>query len=268
MPAWVFVLVLGAALLPAYVLPAFFRISNESLKVLAVSGCLLAAFAFQPGDYLRRGWFYQGACFACLLVRDTTLIPGFDTARDIHLVRALLAAAANAFGVASCWRFGRAWAVAELPDTDRSRLRAYLAAGGLAVLFGCGSLAIHVRAAVQGDPAAFVSIASQVGDLIGLCLIAPVLPTALALRGGRLAWPWIMLTASFLGWLVYDGFMAATSVFPVSPLLRKTVGESCRAVALIFTLASAIAQRRVTSGELLSASSGSSGSENAPSSQH
>jgi len=245
--AWIGVLVVGAALLPSSSLFVLFRVSNESAKGLGVVACLLAAAAFGPGDYLRGGWLYSGACWALLLLRDATYIPGLTELPAMDLVRAALTAIANAYWIVSAWRFGRAWKVAELPDTNSSRRYAYIAVGIVVLVCAGGTLIIHVQAALLGDRAALVKVASHVGDLLALCMIAPVLPTALALRGGRLAWPWIMMTASFLAWLGYDTFDAIVKVVPVGHVVTHTVKESFRAFAILSTLGAAITQRRVSS---------------------
>jgi len=244
---WVALLSVAAILVPKDGLPVLFRVSNESAKVIWLYACVSAALAFQPGDYLRGAWFYfAGACFGVLL-RDVTLLFSLgDPVRD-DLLRIAILAIANASQVASSWRFGRAWKVAELPDSEKSHLRAYIVVGILVVVVWGGAMFIDVRAALGGDRMALVSIASQLGDFASLCMLAPVLPTALALRGGSLAWPWSMMAACIGGWLAYDVSRAMASVIPMSAALTSTLQESARGAACVFALLSAIAQRRVSS---------------------
>jgi len=241
---WCVFLMVGAAVIPPHGLPVFFRVGQEGVKALALAGCLFAALGFERGDYLRGAWLFNAGCFTCLLVRDLALLPALSETANVAIVRALLSAVANTLGGISAWRFGRAWSVAELPDPDRRRLRAYVAMGILALVLAAGSLLVHVRSALAGNLASLVYIASELGDIVSLCLIAPVLPTALALRGGSLAWPWSMLAVAFVGWLLYDAAAAFTGLMVVDDVLKHTLLEICRAVACLFTLASGVAQRR------------------------
>ncbi|WP_394850515.1 hypothetical protein LZC95_24045 [Pendulispora brunnea] len=244
---WSIVLVLLVVVLPTSAQPALFRVGQECVKVLALSGCLFAAAGFEKGDYLRGAWLFNAACFSFLLVRDCTFLPGLNELTNIDLVRPAFAGTANFFGVLSAWRFGRAWSVAELPDTGRNRFRTYVTMGVLALFIAAGSLVVHVRDAMAGNRAALVFIASGVGDIVSLCMIAPVLPTAIALRGGSLAWPWALMAVGFLGWLGYDCADAIMSMVTVDPGIKRTLLEVCRTYGCLYVLSSGIAQRRVAS---------------------
>ncbi len=46
---------------PADARPAVLAGSVASAKVLAIVGCMAAAWAFDPGDYLRRAWLLLAA---------------------------------------------------------------------------------------------------------------------------------------------------------------------------------------------------------------
>ena len=95
-----------------------------------------------------------------------------------------------------------------------------------------------------GDRAALVNLASEIGDIGSLCALAPVLPVAFALRGGRLAWPWSLLGASLLAWLAYDGVVAVTHDAFGSNSARLFI-EVFRALGCLFNLSSGIAQAQV-----------------------
>jgi hypothetical protein len=67
-------------------------------------------------------------------------------------------------------------------------------------------------------------------DIVTLCLITPLLLTAVALRGGSFSWPWGLLTASRLAWLLYDaseafGASLGPAGFPLPELFRG-LGEN------------------------------------------
>ena len=57
---------------------------------------------------------------------------------------------------------------------------------------------------------------SALVDIVSLCLITPLLLTAVALRGGLFFWPWALITASRLAGVLYD---AAAVVAPSNSLL-------------------------------------------------
>jgi hypothetical protein len=48
------------------------------------------------------------------------------------------------------------------------------------------------------------NVASIIGDLFTLGLIAPILRVAYMMRGGRLSWPWWAMAASGVAWIVFD----------------------------------------------------------------
>jgi len=62
-------------------------------------------------------------------------------------------------------------------------------------------------------------------DILTLCLITPLLLTAVSLRGGLFSWPWGLVTASQISWLLYDaaGTLAphiAPRGFPLAEVFR------------------------------------------------
>src|SRR5262249_59047068 len=75
--------------------------------------------------------------------------------------------------------------------------RLVAAAAGPAVLRSAGPL-------LQGDLSRAAGVFSALGDMVSLWLIAPLLLTALALRGGLFGWPFALLTTSYVAWLGYD----------------------------------------------------------------
>jgi hypothetical protein len=101
------------------------------------------------------------------------------------------------------------------------------------------------RALVGGNLSSIVSTGSDLGDMLTLALIAPVMQTALAMRGGLLRWPWGLTTAGSLAWLMYDITSDIVTVLHVTrgPLLVGS--ESVRLVASGCILAAGVCQRRV-----------------------
>jgi hypothetical protein len=87
-------------------------------------------------------------------------------------------------------------------------------------------------------------VGSDLGDILGLCLIAPVLLTAIAMRGGILKWTWGLLTASLLFWLLYDCASTIDHFVTGHVAAIVMVRESFRALACVAEFSAGLAQRR------------------------
>jgi hypothetical protein len=226
----------------APVLPSVLATEGEIAKALALAGCFVAALAFESGDYLRRAWLYSGLCYLLLLLRDAaTLATSVPPAGGALVGLAVMATVANAASVAGTWMLAHAWRLAGIEEDAEARTRGRLLFAGGAVL----ALAItgfpllrDAAALVRGDLGATVDVASDIGDTICLGLVAPVLQTALAMRGGVLRWPWGLLTASGLAWIVYD----AVSYGARLPHWLL-VAEGIRGLACALVLSAGLAQR-------------------------
>lgn len=220
----------------------------ELVKAAALVGCAAGALAYAPGDYLRVGWGLTACCYLLLLSRDAWI--AFAPAAPSPAVEALhvlIITAANACGVYGTWRLARAWHVAgfEHPGPAFAR-RAVVAAAVLASLVFAGpSLFVDLRAALSGVPGSYWTVPSDLGDLLALPLVAPVALTALAVRGGALRWPWGLLTASLLAWLLYDAVLTIPELIAVDPTGYRPVAECFRLLAGAFACAAGFAQRRV-----------------------
>ncbi len=125
------------------------------------------------------------------------------------------------------WLLARTWRVAaiSLPVGRGGAVAVTLGALVLALLVaGPGALA-EARQVAAGDWSALILLVSAVVDILSLVLLAPLLLTTLALRGGLFAWPWGLLTASVVAWLLYDGAAAlapslAPGGFPLPDVFR------------------------------------------------
>jgi|HubBroStandDraft_2_1064218.scaffolds.fasta_scaffold210140_1 hypothetical protein len=215
----------------------------ETAKVLALAGSVAGALAFDRRDYLRRAWLFSGLCYLLLLVRDALTL-GSSAMATVGVVGGIVVVA-NAASVAGTWMLAHAWRLAGIEEDDQARARGRLLFVGGAVL----ALAVtgfpfirDLRALVAGDVTAIVDVASDLGDTICLALVAPVLQTALAMRGGVLRWPWGLLTASGVVWIAYD---ATSSIVVHMPWL--VIAEASRGLACALVLSAGIAQRMVVS---------------------
>lgn len=229
--------VVAASVAPS---PTLFRAHVELVKLLALFGCLAAALAFDRSDYLRRAWLFNGACLFLLLVRDLTVLAP-ATPRS---VQSALVIAANGCSIAGTWLMARAWHVAglDLMESETKRRALVLAGVVLALVLGGGAIVVDVRAIARGELASLVPLASDLGDVVSLTLIAPMAMTALAMRGGVLRWPWGLFTMSLACWLFYDASNVLRTHLPTNS--SHVLNELFRTLACMYLCVAGLAQRR------------------------
>jgi len=220
-------------------------VGNEAGKMLALAGGISAALAFEQGEYLNRAWFTYSGCYALLLVNDAMGAAGL-TSPQMMIVRGLVVLVANGCSVGGTFMLARAWTVAGLDEDGDARSRRRMMFAGtavLALLITGWPLSQDVHDLVRGRPVALISIASDLGDTFTLALVAPVMQTALALRGGVLRWPWGMLTMSGISWIVYDTTSDLLILWHVGPGLALVASECVRVLANGWIFSAGVAQR-------------------------
>jgi hypothetical protein len=231
--------------------PVFMRTEVELVKAFGLIGSWTAAFAFHRGDYLRKAWFLIGACFAFLLLRDlTVIVPGpFQPLGPvgIDILRGILVVAGNIAQVIGTWILARAWKVASisLPGTSRGQWLVLAVVVALSIAFAGPAVVTSTQRVMNGELGAISGAASALGDTFGLCLIAPLLLTAVALRGGALAGPWALLTSANLGWLCYDAALVLGPFLGLSTVGVRGTSEFFRALACLLGFSAGLAQKAV-----------------------
>jgi hypothetical protein len=199
------------------------------VRVLAFIGCFLAASVFERGDHLRSAWEWLGAGTVAILLRDLLrLFPAFQPAAAGPWQQAVLSGLgvlANFALLIGIWTLARSWkkAAIELPGGRSGVLAVSLVTAALAVLVAGPGALKGAQALSQGDWKFLIFFVSSVVDIISLCLITPLLLTAVSLRGGLFSWPWGLITASQLTWLLYDGAAALAPTpggFPLAEVFR------------------------------------------------
>jgi hypothetical protein len=225
------------------------RIENEVGKVLCVLGMFAAACAFERGDYLRRAWAYSGGCMLLLLLRDVTVIPSIDALLGgdrFDSARTALVVAANTSSVIGVGMLARAWTVSGLDDDAAKRRRWPMLAVGIVVALAVTGwpLSKDLTDLAHGRLGAIAWLASDLGDTLCMVLFAPLLHTALALRGGRLLWPWGLLTAAGVCWILYDAAWGIGELRAVDKVLPVQIGvEALRGLACTLSAIAGLAQR-------------------------
>ncbi len=228
----------------------FHYINLNLTNLMFLAGCLLAALKFKPGDYLRKAWLWLVAC--AFFINFYNVIPviawmGADQVQ-IGLFQGICNAFGNTSAVVGIVMLSRAWRIAELelPGPEWAQLFVQLIAVALALILAGPAAVYSLGRVLDGDYFAIEWLSSALGDIICLGLIAPLLLTALALRGGVLSWPWIFQTLSLMGWLFVDAIMTVLPQFyGTEPGQMNTLSEVFRIWANLFGFLAGLAQRLV-----------------------
>jgi hypothetical protein len=220
------------------------RIEYLAMMGLAVAGPVLAMLCFDRGDHLRRAWLgfavsyvglFESSFFRIVLVEHTRWV------RYAGYIVSNVAAPIGAF------LFATAASVAglELPGSKLTRRASYFASFGVAVAMAGPSFYQGIK---HWDfPDGLIPVISAAGDLITFAMLVPILMTALALRGGLVAWVWIFLTAAELSWLLYDLLVA---VIQTDARWTDFVDGGFRSAALVLTFTAGLAQYRISRARL------------------
>jgi hypothetical protein len=204
--------------------------------------CVVTARRIGFGDRLAVAWLSFGISQFFLLVTglyvgDTTRTMNVNFPPTVEFIRNSFTFAANLFNVIAYVLFARVWSGTGLQPRWRwlATVLSILAAVAVAGHTAWGDLLL--ARTLHGD--AFGNLFSDVGDIISLSIIGPLAVTAIALRGGALAWPWTLLTLSSCAWLVYD-------VGAYFGRAEQMVEYGGVIAADLFALAAALAQAIVT----------------------
>jgi hypothetical protein len=238
------------ALVPVAAREPFYVAEVAVVKLLGLIGCVLAASRYRRGEYLHVAWSLLGVHYGLLFVYELAFgtlvhLPGLSpgaalTGRAICVVAANLASSACAIMLARVWRM----LGAALPGSPARQKTAVALAIIVAVALVGWGIARDLRQLIGGDRAAILGVAADLGDLVSFSVIAPLSLVAIAMRGGTLAWPWGLITASYLTWLVYDMMWSFAAQLPMSPRNMVAVAELWRALACALALSAGLAQRQ------------------------
>ncbi len=249
--AWLFLVLVSLALTSGTTAaPGTLRAEIELGKILSLAGLWAAAYTYHKGDYLRRAWFLIGLGIVFLLARDLTVAPlGFGAWNEQALAafRGALVFLGNLSSVIGIWMLARAWRVGgiALPGARLARSGVVVVTLALAVTLTGPSLVASASRLLAGQLQDLTRLASTLGDTISLALIAPLLLTALALRGGMFTWPWMFFTIGSSLWLVWDAVDLLEGSLGLSAGASTFLRESIRALATGYIFASGMAQRLV-----------------------
>jgi hypothetical protein len=246
-----FWLVLG--LVPVAEHAAVYRVEVELAKLAAFVGCAAAALRFSRGDYLRTAWLLQAQCYLLILANDVFFRAGmglFGSESWAPLAGSIVVLVGNVGQLVGTVLIARVWRVAgfELAGSPMARRATVAGAVAVALVAGGWLIVTSAREVAHGQTASLVDLFSSVSDIISFCLIAPLVLTAIALRGGTLGWTWGLFTASLFGWLLFDATLSFAQLIAANPDAVKRVEESTRLLACGFGLSAGLMQRMAVRG--------------------
>ena len=228
----------------------FFIVEIAIMKLLGAAGCFVAASRYRRREYMGVAWYLIGIDYFLLFAKDlmfgkTVHLPNLDPelAATLRVIFVVIGNVASAVG---CVMLARVWHVAgiALPGSRRLQYAAMLVGIAVAVaLVGWGTWQDLGTLRHTGDKDAYVAIASNLGDIVSFSAIAPILLTAIAMRGGALAWPWALVTLSNMGWLLYDMSWSFERQWALSEHTLRIVAEFWRGQGCIMAFAAGLAQR-------------------------
>jgi hypothetical protein len=217
--------------------------------LLGFIGFLSAALTFGRGEYLRWAFLFLTACYFCLMSLGVlSLLPTFSNGGTGTVLRVAGILGANAFQVTGVLMLARAWKISGMDFPVLSWKKDLLIASGLvfSLAFSGPAVWMAVEGLIEGSLGTFVSfssIVSGLSDTVSLALIAPLLLTAWALRGGILSWTWIFITASILAWLFSDGIDFWGQYIGIAPEELPIFREIFQTVACLFGFSTGLSQR-------------------------
>jgi hypothetical protein len=242
----------GAAVLLVFFLAGINLIGDLEVlvvKLLGFVGVFWALLTFKRGEYLCWAFLSLTVCYFCLLFFAVlSLLPVSWSENEIaDGLRVVFILGANAFQVIGVLVLARAWNVAgmDFPVAPWKKNLLMVVVVGLSFAVAGPPLVDGVRDMIQGNMGAFEVFSvmvSGLGDTISLCLIAPLLLTAWALRGGMLSWTWAFIAASMMAWLCLDAVDVWGPAWGLSAEELNVSRDIFRAMACLFGFSTGLSQ--------------------------
>jgi len=183
--------------------PIYNGLARVSMLAIVAAAAGLAASRFGWwSEYVGRAWTLFFAAYAVLTIGEVLkrFVTGASLASEICVV------AANIALVGAYIMTARSFHAAGL-DFGASRARTVLASlvsFAIALALCYDSISSAWASLVSGNLAPGPLI-SPIADVVTFALVAPLLLTAFALRGGQQFWMFALLTTGTIGWMVNQG---------------------------------------------------------------
>lgn len=229
----------------------FVYVDVALMKMLAAVGLGWAAARYGRREYLFWAWALLAANYALLGAADLLFTRRFHLANletnSANVVWAVFVVAANLIAAAGTLMLARVWRVVGIALPDPSGAKRVIVIASIivsAVIVGYTTIP-SFKEAFAGDPQGFVGVIGSACDLICFSVIAPLVLRALAMRGGTLAWPWGLVAASSLTWLIFDVLVELD--LPLSDAVGHSLTNGVRVAACALSMGAGFAQRWATS---------------------
>ena len=210
-------LLVASALVGAGVGIAAFLSSGEAMVplatvpyVLATLGALAGASAFTRHDRMMWAWLAIALGTAvggavCALTGRPPIKSGWGSAPVADWVRQVVVAKAFVVNAASVVGL---LLIAQAYRDLGARPAWYRVATLVAFAVGAAVAGPALMHSVTGGGISWTGVFSSVGDLVSITMIGPLAVSAIKMRGGKMSWPYLLLTLSTLSWLAYDATIA------------------------------------------------------------
>jgi hypothetical protein len=213
------------------------RISLLAL-VAAASGLAANRFGWWR-EYVGRAWTLFFAAYSLLTIGEA-----FRRFTESGAIGEVCVIAANVALVGAYWLTARSFKAAGL-DFGGSRAQTIVATS-LALVIALAichdALLSNVNALFAGDVSVSRFI-SPLADVITFALVAPLLLTAFALRGGQQFWMFALLTTGTVGWMINQGIDAILELAGgASDAVVRSGRMTGFAMACIFIASAALTQ--------------------------
>lgn len=220
-------------------------------RAAAVAGCAIAAAQFDAGDYMRKAWTAMGLTYVLLLIfalffGSATHLAGHLLSADAEKIASgVLVGSANLSTIVGVLLVARTWNAAGMDFQASTLVKVVAGVGSLVLaLVIAGGTAWHSLLLVLGGRLdSLTDLCSAVGDIVGLAVLAPILLTALSLRGGSLAWPWGMLVLGTFAWVLFDGTATFSGWMHLDPSRVRPLTEAFRVLGCLAYLSAGLLQR-------------------------
>jgi hypothetical protein len=199
------------ALLHTFVVPSlntdsrfwFNAVSRTTLLAMVAIAAALAAQKFGWwSEYVGRAWTLFFVEYSLLTASEVLrrAFPETPLANDICVV------VANLAGIGAYVLMARSLSAAGLEyyGSRAKKILALSVALLLAIALCYGPITVALQSLRSDDPS-FGALVSPIADVITFMLVAPLLLTAFALRGGQIFWMFALLTTGTIGWMINQG---------------------------------------------------------------
>lgn len=219
-----------------------------AMYLFGAGGTLVAALTFDRGEPMRPGWLLLSASYLVLAIGSLRMGPDptglYQGAERSPLVASITSVGSGALAVTGFILLARAWRTSGLDATTRGgRLAAQALALLVAAAMAGPDLVERLPAALSGNVSAIGDVLSDLLDGALFVVAVPVLRAALALGGGLVAWPWLLITASLAAWLGYDATEAYGGAAGLDARAVRIIEEMLRTLGAGCAFSAGIAQR-------------------------